>query len=63
MGFPLVLQLLYSYLDIFLYVIHKRIFSLLEFKMKLIYWQIPTAASQVFILQISIFNSSWLVSL
>lgn len=31
--------------------------------MKLTYWQVPTAASQVFILKIIIFNSSWLISL
>lgn len=57
-------QLPYTYLNIFLlYVTNKQIFSLLELKIKLMYWQISTAASQVFILKIIIFNSSWLISL
>lgn len=57
-------QLPRSHLDVFLlHLANEQIFSLVEFKIKLIYWQISTAASQVFILKIIIFNSSWLISL
>lgn len=49
--------------SVLLHLAKKQIFSLTEFKIKLIYWQISTTASQVFILKIIIFNSSWLISL